>query len=198
MSKTSLEFFATPEEQRHWLRGLLSDERIWCVVGKSPPNRTIEQVTGTRFLNELHLTKPGEIGGLQLFFGPGDLVSSPIWRTSERGDRDIDFARSKAVLFDPSFVVRKQILLEGTMAIMRRVYYEEAGIDPKPLQRWFRQIANSFTKLKTAGTVVLRDPADGTEKAYPDIIATPGAVEWQRTGHLLKQFVNGAYEFEVR
>ena len=198
MSKAHVEFFATPEEQLDWLRELLSGDRVWCVVRTLPPNWGIELVASARLLRQLSLTKSDATGGTQVFLGRKDLVPVPIWRTEDNGGRDIDFIRSQAIQYSPSVVVREHILLQGQMAIMRRSYYNDAGVDPKPLHQWFRQLANSFSELKTAGTVVLRDPAHGTEKAYPDIIATAQAAEWQRTGHLLKQFVDGAYEFIVR
>jgi len=198
VSKALLEFFAMPDEQLRWLGELLAENGIWCVVRKLPPNWGIKHVTGAQFLTELQLTKPDETAGLQLFFGPSDFVPTPIWRIAENGDRDIDFIRSQAIQYCPSMVVREHVLLEGHMAIMRQGYYDEVGIAPKPVQEWFRHVAKSFVRLRTEGTVVLQDPKLGKQKEYPDIVATPGALEWQRCGHLLKQFVNGAYEFHVR
>jgi hypothetical protein len=157
MSKTRLEFLAMPDEQLRWIKELLANDGIWCVVRRLPPNWQIEQVEDAGFLSNLQLKIPDEIGRLQLFFGRSDLVPTPIWRTAENGDRDIDFIRSRAIQFSPSVVVREHVLLEGQMAIMRLGYYEEAGIDPKPLRLWFRDVAKSFVKLKAAGTVIIRD-----------------------------------------
>lgn len=197
MNSAFVVFFATPDEQLKWLRGLLADEDIWCVVKTLPPQRSIGLTNNMTFLASLNLTKGDDRGGLQLFLGRRSIVPLPIWRTLENGDRDIDNARSQAIQFDPATIIGDHILLSGQMAIMREIYYQEAGIDSKPLKTWFRQVARSLRKLNAAGTVIIRDPERGEEKVYPDIVATSGAIQWQRSGHLLKQFVRGAYEFYV-
>ena len=186
-----------PDEQLSWLQALLSENDIWCVLRKLPPNFGIEQVSGTEFLTDLQLVNADETGGLQLFFGRSDFTPRPIWRTTENGDRDIDFIRSKAIQYCPSIVVGKCVLLEGQLGIMRHGYYEEAGIDPIPVQTWFKEIALSFARLGAVTPLVLRDMENGQERIYADIIATSGALEWQRSGHLLKQFLKGAYEFHI-
>jgi len=198
MRKSERPFFATPDEQRLWLRNLLADKSIWCVLRVFPPNWKIEVVTDTEFLEELQLKKDGDIGGFDLYLGRSDLISAPVWRSTGDGRRDIDLTRSQAIAYDPSMVADGDILLEGQMAIMRGTHYEEAGIDPKPLRKWFGEMTKSFGELSAGGVVVCRDPNSGKEKEYPDIIATQGAVQWQRSGRLLKQFVRGAYEFDIR
>jgi hypothetical protein len=197
MSNTQVQFLSTPEEQIKWLTQYLANDGIWWVLRRFPPNWGISAVTGTELLNELQFTKVDDIGGLQLFIGRCDLVPSPVWRTTDVGERDIDFVRSRAIQYDPSLLVDEHILLEGQMAIMRRNYYQEVGIDPNPLRAWFREVATRFRKLHAGCTVVLRDLERGTESKYPNIVATRGAVEWRLSGHLLKQFAKGAYEFDV-
>ena len=187
-----------PNEQVRWIERLLTDEHVWCVVDQFPPNRTIELVTGREFLYEIRFSKPDERGGMQLFFGRRDVAPSPIWRTTEAGIRKLSLIASQAIQYVPSMIIGEQILLEGQMAIVRPVQYEEVGIDPKPIQKWFRQVTKSFIDLTMPGGVVLRDPETGATRNYPDIRASSGAAEWWRAGHLLKQFPKGAYEFDIR
>lgn len=197
MSRINADFFATPDEQLGWLEGFLADNDIWCVLRILPPMWRIEQVHDKGFLTTLPLRKADGIGGLQLFFGRRDLVPAPMWRTPENGDRDIDFIRSQAIQYSPSIVVGEHVLLEGQMGIMRRSHYEKSGIDPNPVNAWFNEVASSFARLGTGIPVTLRDTKSGQERVYKDIIVSFGALEWQRSGHLLKQFLNGAYEFHV-
>lgn len=197
MSKSECPFFSTPNEQIGWLRALLANDKFWCVLRVFPPQWKIEHVNGTKFLEGLQLTKEDDIGGLQLYIGRTDLVPVPIW-DGPSGDRDIDVTRSQAIQFAPSMVADGQILLEGQLAIMRGIHYEKAGIDPKPLRKWFREVTKSFRQLGAGGSIVSRDLRSGEEVDYPFAIATRGAVEWQRSGHRLKQSAKGGYEFEVR
>jgi hypothetical protein len=94
-----------------------------------------------------------------------------------------------------SIVVRQNVLLAGQMAIMREQYYEEAKIDFTSMQRWFRDIGESFERLIAQDKVFVRDEVNGLEKECMEFVATRGAVEWQRSGRALRQFLNGAYTF---
>jgi hypothetical protein len=197
MGRTQLEFFALPHEQLQWLREFLADDNIWCVLWLPPPNHSIHEVAGTQFLAELELTAGDERGGPMLFFGRKDLVSAPQWTTDANGERELDFTRSRAILFEPSRVVADNVLLTGRMSIMRPSQYKEAGIDPKPIQRWMRQVVQSFVRLQPTGVRVLTVDAETSRTGDSGFVATPSAIEWQKSGHLLKQFLRGAGEYRV-
>jgi hypothetical protein len=200
MAVTHLLFFAKPDEQREWLKGLLSNEQLWCVIRQAPPTRRIEYVSGTRFLDEQDFRCRLGVGGADLFLGNRDLVPNPVWRVTGGGHQEIDAINTQSIQYVPSRLA-DHILLLGQIAIMSEPYYREAGIDPSGVQAWFRDVAKSFRKQKyPRSRVVLAWTENGVrkERKQPGIIVTPGAVEWRRSGGRLKQFVEGAYEFDIR
>jgi hypothetical protein len=134
---------------------------------------------------------------LNLFIGHRDLTPEPVWRTTGRGDQDIDFIKSQAVQYTASVLANDTILLDGQLAIMRAIYYEEAGINPKPLQKWFRRLAKLFRALQTPDAHLICRAASGQIRACDNIMLTPGAADWRRSGGLLKQFPDGPVEFDV-
>lgn len=195
MATTSLEFLALPSEQVSWLAELLDSRDVWCVRRWMPPNRKIERIQGSDSIHIHSFSTKDDTGGFELYFGNKEFADSPIWQTGGHGSIDIDFVRSQAIQYCPSMLVQDSVLLAGQMAIMRRSYYAEAGIDPKPLYNWFIEVVRSFRLLAAKSELFLCDPRTGALAECPGLVATAGAMDFLRTGHSLKQYLRGAYEF---
>jgi hypothetical protein len=196
MSRKSLEFYALRDEQRNWLGQTLADKDLWCVVRAFKGSPTQCQTEG-HFLSELQF-EVDQCATYSLMLGHRELVASPVWRVNGAGQRDIDFIQSQAIEYGPAVVARGSVLLEGRLAIMSRVYYDDLGIDPQPLQKWFNRLARSFARLKAPGIVLAQHTTSGTTKKWSGVIVTPGAAAWRRKGGQLKQSVDGSVEFDVQ
>lgn len=194
MSKTHLEFYSTPDEQREWLQKQVSDLAVWVVLwtpGRDccyyPPGNL--NVTSLKF----NATNADEI---MLFLGCKELAEKPGWRESPHGN-EIDFKKSRTIQFIPSLVVG-EILLEGRLAIMRELEYEQDGIDPKPLFRWYRQVVKSLASIKAPEAVITQQTSLGDLKEFPSVVVSLGAIKWRCKGRRLKQFPGSAVEFDVK
>ena len=198
MAKNRVDFFAMPDEQRDWLQQLFKSDALWCVLRQSPPNTRVEEITEAALFANPSLDWSSGVGETQLHVGCREIVAEPVWSAIRTGLKDIDFIQSQAIQVVLSRQVDDRILLEGQIGIMHEASYRDAGIDPAPLQKWFRSVANSLKRLRANVAVVLRDPASKQERRYPGIVATAGAVQWRRSGRVLKQFVDGAYEFDIQ
>jgi hypothetical protein len=193
MSNLRREFFALPCEQKQWLTDFLSDRRVWCMTDTNSGGcRQIDP----QVLRDEHAIDHAEPDA-RLYFGFDDLVPNPRLRRTTAGQQEIDFVRSQAVLFSLSVIVRKTILLEGQIAIMHPRYYMDAGIDPSFLQIRFRKVVKAFKVLSTPNTVVVQRTLQGTIKRWNRVIVTQGAAEWKKSGNLLKQFPDGAVDFDI-
>ena len=192
----SFEFYALPDEQRQWLAEIVSQEGIWCLVNSWKPGHG-DQYYCIHKEAELksHFLPITPKGTLMFFIGRTGL-SKPVWRDSPRG-KELDFIRSQAIEFSPSLIVRESILLEGRLAIMRPSEYSLHGIDPNPLSRWYRPIRKSLTSIMTKDYIVVQRTTTGEIKEWHEIGVTHGAVTWRLGGHLLKQFPQGAVEFDI-
>jgi hypothetical protein len=196
MSRTRLQFYATPDEQGRWLREVLTDEDVWCVLRPwdAPP---VVCPTQARF--ELELKFDIDQGArYSLMLGHRELVAEPIWRVDGAGKRDIDFARSQAIQYCPSVIARGNVLLEGQLAIMNKVYYDDLGLAWEPLQKWFHRVARSLKRLRASGCVLIHHTTRGTSRHLRRVLVTPGALKWRRAGNQLKQLVDGAVEFDIQ
>src|SRR5262245_11309799 len=136
MSATSLEFYALPAEQKCWLQGVLRDQNVWCYARRWPAIYWSVEADS--------LPLEGEFVGKDwsdlIFFLGRRNFSSPVWENTPAVNQ-INFGRSLAVQYSPSLIANADTLLEGQMAILRAVSYDEAGIDASGLQRWYKQLA---------------------------------------------------------
>ncbi|MBX9790669.1 MAG: hypothetical protein K2Y37_17265 [Pirellulales bacterium] len=194
MSKKLLCFFAHPSEQVRWLKERLNDPEIWCVGKMGVPTSEYftvdsDSVDSLQFTG-IHGTE------LMLFLGHANLQTDVVWRSTARHILEIDFVRSQAIQCLPSLIVDASILTEGQLAIMDASYYEEVGIDPRPLQRWFRDVVRSFRALR-APRMALGKVDHAAIKRWPSVVVSPGAVDWRKSGRKLKQFPKGAAEFDI-
>ncbi len=195
MSQTRLEFYATPSEQREWLKRPFSEPGIWGLVWRYGE--------GYRYFPDgLCDVENLQFGGenedeLMLFLGRRDLAETPAWRATPRGDQ-IDFKKSRAIQFVPSLTICNHILLEGRIAILRPSEYQTDEIPSKPLLQWFRQVARSLYSLKAPGTILTQRTADGSQKEWQNVIVSSGAVAWRCAGGCLKQFPKGMVEFDLQ
>jgi hypothetical protein len=193
--KTRTEFFAVPPEQKDWLISLLSADGVWCAAwrpGKQDPIYPVSR----------NALQDYEFSGahrdeLMFFFGRHDLVPSPIWRKVGSGQTRLDLIRSQAVQFVASIVASDRILLDGQLAIMRKEYYDDVGIDSRGLREWFRTLCMSLASLHVPKAVLVQRTTKGALKKHPNIIVTAGAFEWWRKGGLLKEFVDGPVTFDI-
>jgi hypothetical protein len=196
MSRRCFEFYALPDEQRHWLGEVLADKGVWCVLRQFEGPRVVCP-TGAEFLSDLKF-EVDQSARFSLILGHRELVPAPIWRVDGAGKRDIDFTRSEAIQYDPAVVARGSVLLEGQLAIMSKGYYDDLDIDSQPLQKWFNRVARSFARLKAPGAVLVHHTTLGTTKELRGVVLTPGAVAWRKEGRQLKQLIDGAVEFDIR
>ena len=193
---TSLEFYITPTEQQNWLDQLVSDSRVWCVFKRFGQTYR-EYPDGDDKRGCLQFDAKNE-RDLLLYIGHKEIVPSPVWRTTLRGQQDIDFKKSCAIQLIPSLVVNNEILLEGRLAILRKAEYEEEKINPRPLFHWFRKVVSTLDSLRFPGAVLAQQTTKGTIKQWKEVLVTPGAVQWWQKGYKLKQFPRGEVAFSIQ
>lgn len=197
MSTSRFEFFATAEDQKEWLIELMRDGIVWCVVRETQPTPRVELQDSSDFVRSFSFVHSAR-GMTQFFLGLREFCESPVWEKSAASSPQINFTRSQAICFDPSLTAGDSILLQGQAAIMREVYYREAGIDPRPVREWYRSVVKKFKASKAPNATVIQHTTLGTTKEWGSILATSGAAAWWKSGRKLKQFVNGPVEFDLR
>lgn len=192
--KMSYEFYALPEEFNKWLLKLISDDSVWCMAwypGKDDPYYLI------RDKDISSLSYQAEFEDSVMFFVGRRELSDIVWEDTKRGKR-IHFIKSQAIQIVPSLIVQERILLEGRMAVMRPSEYTLQGIDPKPILRWYKQVRKSLTSIMSREYIIIQRTTTGKIKEWLEVGVTPAAVAWYHRGHLLKQFPQGAVEFDIR
>jgi hypothetical protein len=189
----SFEFYATPDEQKQWLVNQIRDETIW-MLGWSF-TRKYFQVQSANDIKDLSFEAKNP-DDLIIYIGRSDLAHV-LWSSAPSVDK-IDFISSQAIQFVASITVEGRILLEGRIAIMRPSDYKLCNIDPTNLSRSYRKIRKSLSSIMAPDFVVVQRTTSGVLKEWHGVGVTPGAVSWCRKGILLKQFPEGAVEFDIK
>jgi hypothetical protein len=189
-------FFATPEEQYSWLKQFFQPDVIWCCVRDKTrhPYRWWTVHSAEDFETFAHQA-PSSFA-VSVVLGRYDR-SAPVWRTVRiinTGEEyeNIEFLHSQGIqiyLSVYSSQADEKVLFEGSIGIMRRVWYQDAGIDPEPLYRWYRQVKRQWWKMMDSRyTPVYRGIAVRRPIPIPDPYAAVsyGAVQWCLAGGRLK------------
>lgn len=194
MKKESI-FFAMPEEQRTWLKGLLQgDDRIWCVEQRPGVSYSPVSLDSIEALD----LNAGRENDLKLYLGRTDL-SRPVWKVLTAGKTDLDPVASQAIGMFPSLLTRTGVLLLGQIGVASDAWFQDLGIDPAPLNKWFRAVSRSLVAaLREPRAVVLCHLPGEAPVQTRGAFASPGAVDHGRSGGLLKQFVDAPLQFAVQ
>jgi hypothetical protein len=106
---TGTSFYATPEEQREWLRLLVHDEQVWCWLClhrfTQPPQREWIHIRDTTAIDHLTFAVPEKPRELHRFYIGRYEWSEPVWQKIPLGGQrvlELDMARSLAILYDPA------------------------------------------------------------------------------------------------
>jgi hypothetical protein len=198
MPSAILSFFLTPEEQYVWLRNWLESEKIWVVESRlraAPRYWPPKQYPFESLCFEEEKRERGE-PYFTLYAGHVDLCPMPMWdvRPNSRRGQTLNFAKSQAIHIGPAFRVGN-VLLEGQIGILRPQLYAEALIDPAPIQKWWRQSRNMLSSLCVPRARLVDIGTQSPAGINP--VISSGAITWRRHGKKLKQFVRGAFEFDV-
>jgi hypothetical protein len=191
----SSSFFATPEEQCAWLKQFFEPSTMWCIVrDKTRHPYHWQQIHAPEALETFARRAPFP-NAVQVALGRHEL-SAPEWRTvslktGEQYD-DLDFIRSQAVSIYLSLysdAESQRLLFEGSIGVAKRVWYQDAGVDPEPLYRWYYQIKRRWWKMMDRrytpvyrGTAIRRP----IPVPHPYIAVSYGAVQWCVGGGRLK------------
>lgn len=193
----AMDFYALPDEQRLWLWNLISEENLLCAFYRMSSGK-IERgsITDRGILAHVDFCVT-EISNIQFFVGKPEFLGQAYSQDRFLQEVEDNFTRLQAIRITASRIVADRILLDGQIAIMRPIYYVEASIDPKPVQKWYQQVKRSFKAIMTKDFIVTQRTTLGTVKEWKEIGITPGGVEWRLSGKLLKQFPKGPVEFDV-
>jgi len=189
------QFFATPEEQYDWLRQFFQPDTVWCLIRDKTrhPYRWWQIRIAADF--ETFARQASSSFAVSVVLGRYD-ISAPAWRTVRinTGEEyeDIEFVHSQGVqiyLSVYSSQADEKMLFEGSIGIARWSWYQDAGIDPEPLYRWYHQIKRRWWKMMDRRyTPVYRGIA--VERPIPvpyfDIAVSYGAVQWCLAGGRLQ------------
>jgi hypothetical protein len=192
LGSTSVEFYATPEEQRIWLSELTADPLLWFVVDAFPESPAAP-ATAT-VLRQLTLEGRGH---LQIFLGRKDLGPGPQWRIAGQR-KELHFTASQAIQLVPS-LAHENVLIEGRLAIMRRSEYQRDGIAFEPLASWFRVVSRSLKAALNARETRLITYSS-TEPPAPSrrkVLVSRGAIDWRKSGKRLQQTPGSLIEFDI-
>ena len=188
----SFEFYALPNEQRKWLADQMRNEQVWILAWSH--SKKYFEITNTADLRELAFESEAD-NNIVIFIGRRD-ISNIVWRNTKSGKR-IDFIKSQAVQFVPSLTVRKNIVLEGRIGIMRDSEYNENDIDPTPVKKWFRTLNASLRSIMAKDYAVIQHASTGEIRKLRNTGVTQKAVEWRQKGKMLRQFPDGEVIFDV-
>ncbi len=190
-SRNSLDLFATPDEQVEWLRATMNHAANWIIVdqlhnGKVFQIRPAEISTELMFKTSL---------AMRFFLGRSD-ISDPKWRQGVKG-RELSFTESLAVLFEPS-EMRAGALVAGRLSIMKRKDYLDVGLDPRPLEKWYRELLSRLRVNAAPNTrLMIREPNGSRSPVVGKSIVTKGVVSLAAKGLPLRQFAESSLTFEV-
>ena len=190
-SRNSLELFATPDEQVEWLRATMDDAANWIVV-EQLHNRKVFQIRSSEISTELMFKTSF---AMRFFLGRSD-ISDPKWRQGAKG-LELNFTESLAILFEPS-AMRAGALVAGRLSIMKRKDYLDVGLDPKPLEKWYRELVSRLS-LNAApnARLMVREPNGSRAPAVGKSILTKDVVLLAAEGMPLRQFAESTLTFEV-
>jgi hypothetical protein len=195
MASSRFEFFALPEEQSAWLTTFLENEGVWCLASADGLSDPVAVARGERMRIDDLLS--ASRGCCAFYLGNRHIEEAPVLTIGANGRPQLDFIRSQAVELSPSYISHGTILIMGQMAIMAKGYYLDIGLDPVPLQTWFRQMVKSFRRIMHPRAVITQTTTSGTVKQWPGVGVTPGAVEWWTKGGLLKAIATSPVTFNV-
>jgi hypothetical protein len=196
MAASRFEFFALPEEQAAWLATFLEDESVWCLASAHGLSEPVAVARGNRVRIDDFLSA-SQVSSSFFYLGNRNIEREPVLVTGADGRPQLDFIRSQAVELSPSYIAYGTTLIRGQIAIMTKGYYRDIGLDPEPLQQWFRRIVRSFRRIMHPRAVITQTTTSGTVKQWPGIGVTPGALDWWRKGGLLKAVATSTVTFDV-
>ena len=151
---TGTSFYATPEEQREWLRLLVHDEQVWCWLClhrfTQPPQREWIHIRDTTAIDHLTFTVPEKPRELHRFYIGRYEWSEPVWQAIALGSQqvlELDMARSQAILYQPA-LFRGNTLLPAYFSAAPRWRYAAAGHDPEPVYRWYLSLKRRWHRWR--------------------------------------------------
>ncbi len=192
VSRTSVEFYATTDEQRAWLSKLAANPLFWFVVDAFPASPP--RIVSPNELVDLGFDGPVY---LQIFIGRKDRAPGPLWRSAAERN-ELDFVASQAIQFVPS-QARGNVLIEGRMGIMRLAEYERQGVLFEPLHKWFRELARDLEHSVNARELrlIVHSATDADAPSRRPVLISPGAMAWRRSGARLQQVAGSLIDFDL-
>lgn len=188
-----IEFFMMPDEQRKWLRQNFSGDDIWCWIRMRGTDSRL--VSGAKIFETVGSLKFDNDSLMELDFG-GRSIESPIFRQTPFFT-ELEFARSLAVQFLPSLILKETALFQGQLAISGKQWYEYFGVQAEPVVRWYHQLARSLKKTFAKENILTCTIEDGRVFTYRDVHLSPGAVEWRNRGNELRTSTNKFIKYDV-
>src|SRR5690606_29054322 len=116
---------------------------IWCWIRMLGNNSRL--VSGSGVLEGIGSLKFDNDSLMELDFGRRS-IQMPIFRQTPLFT-ELEFARSLAVQFLPSLVLKETALYEGQLGISRKQWYEDFGVRAEPVVTWYHQLARSLKKI---------------------------------------------------
>jgi hypothetical protein len=193
-----MDFFFLPDEEKQILASLYHEQGLHLI--KETMDYPLEINNSNIRSIKLELDEP-RFWQIQIIIWDKDIVEKPILREikMKSGKRtEVDFIRTGGVLFEPSVIIRPNILLEGRLATMGPSEYERHGMDSKKIKAMYNIILKELRRHSDRKAKVFLKRPDGTLLPVRGEIASPGALDWCKKGNLLKQFPEGGAEFYAK
>ncbi|MFZ5867186.1 MAG: hypothetical protein ACOYXY_14975 [Thermodesulfobacteriota bacterium] len=193
-------FFAMPEEQRGWFEPLVSETDVWFVVHWPEGGVRLGSPSDFDPLF-LQFRVTGRRKVMLIDIGNRNLCPAPVWERSVQGEIiDLDSVGSQTIRYLPSVIHDNTSLTLGDVGIASKGWFQDRGIDHKPLAAWYRKIVKSIKKMRLPGiTLMFRGFEEGPgAHEYKDIMVTPGAARWSFHGGSLKQWADEDFEFVIK
>jgi hypothetical protein len=189
MSGLKQEFFWTPHELQAWLIRVCDELGLWLVlwrVGRNADNVNPDAIQPSMFESVAD-------DAIQIFLGSPSICPKPVWRIA--GDRrELDFIRSYAVQLVPSVLaVDHKTMLQGRLAIMRPVDYDDSN-RAKQVAELFKQLRAKLRQDSDRSRIIVQQLPDGDKKRWQDVLVGKSV---PKSGLKLKQFSRGEVEFGI-
>ncbi len=123
-------------------------------------------------------------------------IQSPIFERKPYYT-ELEFARSLAVQFLPSLVLKETALFQGQLAISGKQWYEYFGVQAEPVVTWYHQLARSLKKTFAKDYMLTCTIEDGRVFTNRDVHLSPGAVDWRNRGNELRSPTNKFIKYDV-
>jgi hypothetical protein len=193
-----MDFFFLPDEEKEVLAHLLNKRGLNLIL---ETRDTPLELTSAKLSNIRMILDEPKFCQIQLIIWDSSVIQKPVYQEIETkvGRRtEVDFIRTGGVLFEPSVIVRPNVLLEGRLAIMGRSEYERNGMDAKKIRSLYNIVLRELKRFAASDAKVFLKLTNGSWFPQRGELASPGALNWYNQGNLLKQFYDGPGEFCIK